>query len=195
MTGGGPCPSSAFAAVHVAIRGGEQRLEVCGRVGGVGDADGCGDDAIALGDNGGIEQRLAGALLDTGLGWGVRHVEHQRELVSAEAYRCVVGSERVSQPVGHFLEHGVAGEVPAFVVYGLETVEVDHGDDELASVTFELVQGGAVPLLERSPVADTGEVVGCDQLSQVLLEDLPVDPVADDAVEHALAEIGGPEEV
>lgn len=68
MSGGGPCPSSAFAAVHVAIRGGEQRLEVCGRVGGVGDADGCGDNAIALGDNGGIEQRLAGALLDTGLG-------------------------------------------------------------------------------------------------------------------------------
>ncbi len=82
-----------------------------------------------------------------------------RELVAAETGDGVLGAHRALQALGHDLEDLVTGVVAERVVDGLEAVEVDHHDEDVAAAAHPACEGVGQPVVEHRAVQAPGERV------------------------------------
>lgn len=84
--------------------------------------------------------------------------EQDRELVTAQAGHHVGGSSRAAQRTGYLGQHAVPGRVPQRVVDRLETVEVQHEQCGVASVTRPGISDGQAGVAaQRHPVPQAGQ--------------------------------------
>ena len=143
------------------------------------DADGAAHDQLLAGDHQRLAQVLEHPLGDLGGRVGAVEVLQQHdELVAAEARGGVAGADAVGQALGHVDQRGVAGAMAEAVVDGLEVVDVEEHDPELALLSARTADRVAHALHEQRPVGQVGHGVVEGLVGELLLEDLALADVA-----------------
>jgi hypothetical protein len=156
-----PVAPVSLRAIERVIGARDQQIDRgCGRPGRDADAD-CRGDTPAVADDTGGGERCAHALRRNG-GFGRGAWQKSNEFLAAHAADDVGGAERLARDLGKVLQHRIAGRMSAFVVDGLEVIEVEgeHADGRHAIPTADRNQA-AGGFKESAPVQQPGQRIGC----------------------------------